>query len=99
MTCQPTRFFIGIAFLAVLACDAQAQAPQAESCETIRQKIQAQTGILAKPDTAMLEKINAHPECAFTMAEVHRAAFGDQPMVRDSHSNRRDRDHDEDDDD
>lgn len=97
MTSQPTRFFIGIGFLAVLACDAQAQVPQAESCVTIRQQIQVRTGIL--PDTAMLEKINAHPECAFTMSEVHRAAFGDQPMVKGSHSSRHDSDHDEDEDD
>ncbi len=99
MTCLPPRFFISVGFLAVLACDAHAQTPQAESCETIRQKIQAQTGILAKPDTVMLEKINAHPECAFTMAEVYRAAFGDRPIVKESHSRHRYRDHDEDDDD
>lgn len=96
MTSQSTRFFIGIGVLALLACDALAQVPQAESCVTIRQQIQARTGIL--PDTAVLEKINAHPECAFTMSEVHRAAFGDRPMVKDSHSSRRDSDHDEDDD-
>ena len=99
MTCLTTRFVLGLGFMAALACDAQAQVSQAESCETIRQKIQAQTGILPKPDITILEKINAHPECAFTAAEVYRGAFGDRPMVKNSHSSHHHRHHDEDDDD
>jgi hypothetical protein len=56
---------------------------QTESCETIRTQIKAQTGVLTKPDTALLGKVGANKICRFTSAEAYRAAWGDKPMPKD----------------
>lgn len=64
-------------------------AAQSETCVQIRAQINAQTGILPKPDTAMLEKLGNHQECRFSAAEVYRAAYGDKPMPKNDRSERR----------
>jgi hypothetical protein len=79
---------IPIILIALCASAAQAATPavvQSETCVQIRTQINAQTGILPRPDTAMLEKIGTHPECRFSAAEVYRAAYGDKPMPKNDH--------------
>ena len=71
-----------IGLLGLLAVNANAAPPQAESCEQIRLQIKAQTGVLPKPDTTMLAKLDAQPECLFSTAEMYQAAFGDKPMQK-----------------
>lgn len=71
--------------IALCVTAAQAATPavvQSEACVQIRAQINAQTGILPRPDTAMLEKLGAHPECQYSAAEVYRAAYGDKPMPK-----------------
>lgn len=68
-----------------------------EPCSRIREQIQAQTGIPARPDTALLQKISARQECRFSAAEVYRAAWGDKPVPRNENRDQhRDRHHDDD---
>lgn len=72
-----------VVLLGVLLSAAQAAAAterQPESCTDIRARIAAQTGVLARPDIAMVETVGARPDCRFTSAEVFRAAYGDRPM-------------------
>ena len=76
------NYFPVIGLLGLLAVNANAAAPQAESCEQIRLQIKAQTGVLPKPDTAMLEKLHARLECRFSPAEVYQAVYGDKPMPK-----------------
>lgn len=71
-----------IGVLGLLAVNANAAAPQAESCEQIRLQIKAQTGVLPTPDTAMLNKLHARLECRFSPAEVYQAVYGDKPMPK-----------------
>lgn len=87
-----------IGLLGLLAVNANAAPPQAESCEQIRLQIKAQAGVLPKPDTAMLEKLDAQPECRFSTAEMYRAAFGDEPMPKIEQRDRRAKHRDDDDD-
>jgi hypothetical protein len=75
-------YFPVIGLLGLLAVNANAAAPQAESCEQIRLQIKAQTGVLPKPDTTMLKKLHAQPECRFSPAEVYQAVYGDEPMPK-----------------
>lgn len=61
-----------------IVCVAAAQAApvsitQADACPEIRARIGAQTGLLPKPDTALLEQLGKHSECRFSAAEVYRA--------------------------
>lgn len=79
-------FMIGL--LGLLALNVNSAAAQAESCEQIRTQIKAQTGVLPKPDTALLGKVGAHPECRFTAAEAYRAAYADKPMPKDERRKR-----------
>jgi hypothetical protein len=92
------NYFPVIGLLGLLAVNANAAAPQVESCEQIRLQIKAQTGVLPKPDTAMLEKLDVRPECHFSTAEVYRAAFGDEPMPKKEQRDRRAKHRDDDDD-
>jgi len=92
------NYFPVIGLLGLLAVNANAAAPQAESCEQIRLQIKAQTGVLPTPDTAMLEKLDAQPECRFSTAEVYQAAFGDKPMPEKERRDRRAKHRDDDDD-
>jgi hypothetical protein len=71
---------IGVFSLITLSANlAQAQA---ESCEQIREQIRAQSGLLPRADTALLQKLSARSECRFTAAEVYRAAYGDKPLPK-----------------
>lgn len=79
------NYFPVIGLLGLLAVNAHAAAPQVESCEQIRLQIKAQTGVLPKPDTVMLAKLDAQPECLFSTAEMYQAAFGDKPMPKKEH--------------
>jgi hypothetical protein len=76
------NYFPVIGLLGLLAVNANAAAPQAESCEQIRLQIKAQTGVLPKPDTAMLKTLHARLECRFSPAEVYQAVYGDKPMPK-----------------
>jgi len=87
-----------IGFLGLLAVNANAASPKVESCEQIRLQIKTQTGVLPKPDTTMLEKLDAQPECRFSTAEVYQAAFGDKPMPEKERRDRRAKHRDDDDD-
>ena len=89
-----------IILLALSVTTAHAVPPevQEESCERVREQIQAHTGIPAKPDTVLLAKVGANRQCRFTSAEAYRAAWGDKPLPRDDQSHRRSREHEHDDD-
>ncbi len=69
-----------IGLLGMLVMNAHAVPAEGESCAQIREQITAQTGLLPKPDTVLLEKLGTHQECRFTSAEVYRAAYGDKPL-------------------
>lgn len=71
---------------------------QDDSCEQIRDQINAHTGVPAKPNTILLGKIGANKKCRFTSAEAYRAAWGDKALPRDDRRDRRSRDHGHDDD-
>ncbi len=93
------KYSIIIALLSLLATNANSANAQAESCEPIRARIKAQVGVLPKPDTDLLQKLGARPECRFSAAEVYRAAYGDKPMpINDSGRRRAKRDRHDDDD-
>jgi hypothetical protein len=66
------------------------------SCGHLREQIQAQTGILPKPDTDLLQKLGSRPECGFSAAEVYRAAYGDKPLPKKEARSYRKHDHDDD---
>jgi len=77
------NYFPVIGLLGLLAVNANAAPPQAESCEQIRLQIKAQTGVLLfKPDIAMLEKLHARLECRFSPAEVYQGVYGDKPIPK-----------------
>lgn len=97
MTMHRFKSLSVLGLAALLAGQVQAAAPRTEACEQIRARIQAQTGVRAKPDTAMLDTLDEHPDCAFTAAEVFRAAFGDRPMPSQARRSHRAGDDDDDD--
>jgi len=74
------RQLLVIGLLGLLTMNAHAVPPEGESCAQIREQIAAQTGLLPKPDTVLLEKLGTHQECGFTSAEVYRAAYADKPL-------------------
>lgn len=91
-----------IAAILGIVCVAAAQAApvsvtRADACPEIRARISAQTGLLPKPDTALLEQLGRHPECRFSAAEVYRAAYGDQPLPKNGRRERHRKHHDGDD--
>ncbi len=71
-----------IGILGLIALSANLAQAQAESCENIREQIKAQSGLLPKSDTNLLQKLSARSECRFTAAEVYRAAYGDKPLPK-----------------
>ncbi len=71
-----------ICVFGLIALSANLAQAQAEPCEKIREQIKAQSGLLSKPDTDLLQKISARSECLFTAAEVYRAAYGDKPLPK-----------------
>ena len=90
------RQLLLLGLLASLAMQTQAQEPVRQSCAQIWEQIQAQTGLLSKPDTELLKKIGERSDCAFTTPEAYRAAFGDRPPA--PYEPRREREHHDDDD-
>lgn len=94
--CCKHKYFPIVGLLALLSANTNAAAPQVESCEQIRLKIMAQTGVLPRPDVALLEKLGARSECRFSAAEVYRAAYGDKPLPKDRRREGRRRHHDDD---
>jgi hypothetical protein len=84
----------GLLCIASLFANA-AEAP-APDCERLREQIRAQTGILPKPDTDLLQKLGSRPECRFSAAEVYRAAYGDKPLPKKEARSYRKHDHDDD---
>jgi hypothetical protein len=87
-----------IGLLGLLVTNARAETPPFESCEQIRELIKAQTGLLPKPDIALLQKLGARQECGFTAAEAYRAAYGDRPIPKKEGRDRRSEHQDDDDD-
>lgn len=87
-----------IGLLGLLVVNAHAVPPEVESCAQIREQITAQTGLLPKPDTVLLEKLGTHQECRFTSAEAYRAAYADKPLPPRETRERRHRYGDDDDD-
>jgi hypothetical protein len=83
-------------FICLASLCANAATGQAPSCEQLREQIQAQTGILPKPDTELLQKLGARPECRFSATEVYRAAYGDKPLPKKEARTYRKHDHDDD---
>jgi len=84
---------VSLCFASLCANAAEAQAP---SCLHLREQIQAQTGILPKPDTDLLQKLGSRPECRFSAAEVYRAAYGDKPLPKKEVRSYGKHDHDDD---
>lgn len=78
-----------IGLIGLFALNANSAEPQTETCEQIRVQIKAQTGVLTRPDTVLLGKVGARPECRFSAVEAYRAAWGDKPMPKDQPRNRR----------
>lgn len=60
-----------MASLSSLAADAPA-----EACDAIRARI----GVAPLADPELLRTLAARQDCAFTAAEVYRAAYGDRPL-------------------
>ena len=87
----PLTGFLCLAYL----CAGAAEVP-APSCEHLRTRIQAQTGILPKPDTDLLQTLGSRPECGFSAAEAYRAAYGDKPLPKNEVRSHRKHDHDDD---
>lgn len=83
-------------FLCFASLFANAAEVPAPSCAHLREQIQAQTGILPKPDTDLLQKLGSRPACGFSAAEVYRAAYGDKPLPRKDARSHRKHDHDDD---
>lgn len=83
-------------FLCFTSLSAYATDVPPSTCEQLREQIQAQTGILPKPDTDLLQRLGARPECRFSAAEVYRAAYGDKPLPRKAGRSHRAHDHDDD---
>jgi hypothetical protein len=57
-------------------------------CSQIRAQINAQTGIVDKPDVALLQSISGRADCRFSATEVYRAAFGDKPFPKNDRGQR-----------
>lgn len=91
-----------IAVILGIVCTAAAQAAPvsetpADACPELRARIQAQIGLLPKPDTVLLEQLGRHAVCRFSAAEVYRAAYGDQPLPKNERRERHRKHHDDDD--
>jgi hypothetical protein len=87
------RMLAGLLFLVVFS--GRAIAMEVPTCEQIREQIQAQTGVLPKTNTELLQLLSARQECGFSAAEVYRAAYGDKALPKpETRSHRK---HDDDD--
>jgi hypothetical protein len=82
------------AFLILLSVPLKAADEPPEPCDTIRARI----GVAPLADPDLLRSLAARQDCAFTSAEVYRAAYGDRPLPPpDSRESRHRRHHDDDD--
>jgi hypothetical protein len=64
------------------------------SCDAIRARI----GVVPLADSELLRTLASRQDCAFTAAEVYRAAYGDRPLPPpEPRSNSHRRHHDDDD--
>jgi hypothetical protein len=83
----------GLLFLVVFS--GNSNAIEAPTCEQIREQIQAQTGVLPKTNTELLQLLSTRQDCGFSAEEVYRAAYGDKPLPKpETRSHRK---HDDDD--
>lgn len=62
--------------LILLSVPLHAADSQADSCDAIRARI----GVQALADPDLLRSLAERQDCAFTSAEVYRAAYGDRPL-------------------
>lgn len=69
-----------IPFLLLGLCAVPTAWAQEPSCDSLRARIQDQTGTAVRPDPDFLATLAARKDCAFTTAELYRAAYGDRPV-------------------
>jgi hypothetical protein len=72
--------FAAITILFTLTTSALAADTQAQTCDQIRDQIEAQTGILPLVNKKLLQTLSLRQECRFSAGEVYRAAYGDKPL-------------------
>jgi hypothetical protein len=89
---------IALLALSITSTFAATPAVQVESCEQIREQIQAHTGVPDRPNVILLGKVGANSKCRFTTAEAYRAVWGDKLLPKDNRRDRRANDHGHDDD-
>jgi hypothetical protein len=80
--------FIFLATMWGLIGAANAESLEPPSCSQIRAQINAQTGIVTKPDVALLQSLSERSDCRFSAPEVYRAAYGDKPFPKNDRGNR-----------
>jgi hypothetical protein len=85
----------GFTLLLLLAASAAAAEP--ESCDVLRERIRARTG-LVEPEGPLLRQLAERQDCRFTSAEIYRAAYGDRPLPPPEERRAHRRRHDDDDD-
>jgi opacity protein-like surface antigen len=73
------KAFVSAALLSVLGSSAIAADVVPQTCDQIRERIEAQTGLLPAVNIRLLQTLSLRQECRFTAAEVYRAAYGDKP--------------------
>lgn len=71
-----TDFRPMVACLMLLSVPAHAADSSGDSCDVIRARI----GVAPLADPDLLRTLAARRDCAFTAAEVYRAAYGDRPL-------------------
>ncbi len=86
----------GLITLGILPVGVAWANPPAQSCDQIRARIKAHTGLPDRPNTPLLAQVGENRQCRFTAEEAYRAAWGDKPMPKDSPGQKRAR-HREDD--
>lgn len=79
--------------LVPLAANAAEAGGIAERCDSIRARI----GVTPLADPDLLRLLAARKDCAFTAAEVYRAAYGDKPPAPATPQQRRHRETDDED--
>lgn len=87
---------MGFTLLVLLAASAAA-APEPDSCDGLRERIRARTGVV-EPEGPLLRQLAERQDCRFTTAEIYRAAYGDRPLPPPEERRAHRRRHDDDDD-
>ncbi len=67
---------LAVASLILASLPLYAADEPAEPCDVIRARI----GVAPLADPELLRSLAARQDCAFTSAEVYRAAYGDRPL-------------------